>query len=126
MKKPRTLIVDDDPAIRDILSVILQRDGWDVLCAADGEEAVQRISEEKFDIIVLDLLMPRMNGAEVLNFMAEHNDKTPVVVVSGAASEHHQTLDSRIVRVTLKKPFEIGDLRAVLRAILDTADHHLR
>ncbi len=126
MKKPRTLIVDDEPAIRDILSVILQRDGWDVTTAADGEEAVQRISHEKFDIIVLDLLMPRMNGGEVLAFMAEHDNKTPVVVVSGASSDQHQALDSGIVRVTLKKPFEIGDLRAVLRAILDTADHHLR
>lgn len=121
MKKPHTLIVDDDPAIRDILRIILKQDGWTVVAVADGEEAVKQLAAQKFDVIVLDLLMPRMNGAQVLDYMAAHGDATPVVVVSGASSEHRQSLDSRIVRVTLQKPFEVGELRAVLRAIVDAA-----
>lgn len=121
MRELRTLIVDDDPAVRDILRVILEHDGWHVTCASDGEQAVQQLGEENFDIIVLDLLMPRMDGAGVLEFMARRGDKTPVVVVSGAASGQQQQLDPQIVRVRLQKPFEIGELRVILRAIVDTA-----
>lgn len=121
MRKPEILIVDDDPAMRDILRLLLEHDGWRVSCASDGEEAIQQLTAAQFDIIVLDLLMPRMNGTQVLEFMAARQDNTPVVVVSGASSEQQQQLDPRIVRVRLQKPFEIGELRVILRAIVDTA-----
>jgi DNA-binding response OmpR family regulator len=109
------LIVDDDPSIRDILSAILRRDGWTTQCAADGEEAIEHLKAKTYTVVVLDLMMPRIDGAGVLRFMKEQSIETPVIVVS--AVSHEQELDPQIVRVRLQKPIEIGDLRAVLRAI---------
>ena len=109
------LIVDDDPSVRDILAAILRRDGWKAECASDGEEAIERMKAKTYSVVVLDLLMPRIDGSGVLLFMKERDIQTPVVVVS--AVPHEQALDPHIVRVALKKPIEIGDLRAVLRAI---------
>lgn len=117
--RPRALIVDDDPAVREILSAILQRDGWETESVHDGEDAIRRIGETPFTVILLDLLMPRTGGAAVIDFMKSRGITTPVVVISAVAET--ASLDPQIVRVTLQKPFEIHDLRAVLRALLTAA-----
>jgi two-component system, OmpR family, response regulator MprA len=115
----RVLIVDDDPSVREILRVILQHDGWIVETAGDGADAMRRIGESEYAVILLDLMMPRVDGAAVIDFIKSRGITTPVVVVS-AVSERVR-LDPQIVRVTLQKPFEIRDLRDVLRALLDAA-----
>lgn len=114
---PRLLIVDDDPAIRDILSAVLRRDGWSAECAADGQFAIQRLGEAAFDLVVLDLVMPRSGGEEVIRFIKENGIDTRVIVVSAMSAERGHELDPRVVTVTLQKPIELNDLRTVVRAI---------
>jgi DNA-binding response OmpR family regulator len=116
----RSLIVDDDPSVRDILCAILRRDGWEADCASDGDEAIELLKQKTHDVVVLDLLMPGIDGEGVLQFMKERGLTTPVIVVSAVA--HDRNLDPQIVRVVLQKPIEIRDLRAVLRAISASSD----
>lgn len=114
--RPSALIVDDEPTVREILRVILKRDGWSVETADDGDEAVRALEKTEFSVILLDLLMPRMNGMAVIDFIKQRNIATPVVVISSVAES--ASLDPHIVRVAMQKPFEIRDLREVLRALL--------
>jgi two-component system, OmpR family, response regulator MprA len=120
--RPRALIVDDEPAVREILSAILQRDGWDAETVPDGEEAIRRLGETQFSVILLDLLMPRAGGSTVIEFMKKAGIVTPVVVISAIAES--AALDPQIVRVSLQKPFEVRDLRSVLRALLTAAHRY--
>jgi DNA-binding response OmpR family regulator len=115
--QPRLLIVDDDPAIRDILCAVLRRDGWDADSVADGEAAMQRLSTSSYDLIVLDLLMPRSGGEEVIRFVKENHIDTRIIVVSAVSNERSHELDPQLVTLTLQKPIELNDLRMVVRAI---------
>lgn len=117
---PRLLIVDDDPAIRDILSAVLRRDGWFTECAADGQYAIERLGEAAFDLVVLDLVMPRSGGEEVIRFIKERGIDTRVIVVSAKSAERSHALDPMVVTLTLQKPIELNDLRTVVRAIRET------
>jgi len=116
--RPRrsALIVDDDPSVREILKVILKRDGWNVETAGDGDDAIRLLGEKPYNVILLDLLMPRTNGEAVIEFIKSRSIRTPVVVVSAVVES--VALDPQIVRVALQKPFEIRDLRDVLRALV--------
>jgi len=82
--KAAILVVDDQEANRDILSRRLQRDGFDAYCAADGEEALTLVRQRGFDLILLDIMMPKLNGYEVLERLQEHPNlrHIPVVVIS--------------------------------------------
>lgn len=116
--RPRILIVDDDPAVREILAIIFKREGWNADAVGDGEQAIERLRTTSYVAVVLDLLMPRLDGAGVIGHMRENGIHTPVVVLSAVSSERGGELDASIVRVTLQKPFEIGELRAVVRAVV--------
>jgi DNA-binding response OmpR family regulator len=104
--------------VREILAVVFQREGWSADAVGDGEQAVQRLGTATYVAVILDLLMPRLDGAAVIAHMRENGIRTPVVVLSAVSSERGHELDSDIVRVTLQKPFEIGELRAVVRAVV--------
>jgi two-component system response regulator MprA len=117
----RVLIVDDDPAVREILSAILQREAVSCDVASDGEQAVELLAREPYGAVLLDLLMPRLDGEGVIRFMKEQGIDTPVIVMSAAATDGSHDLDAAIVRVQMQKPIELGDLRAVVRAILKSA-----
>ncbi len=96
--------------------MILTRDGWTVDTAEDGDEAIRILGGCEYSVILLDLLMPRMHGTAVIDFIKERAIPTPVVVISSVAES--ASLDPHIVRVAFQKPFEIRDLREVLRALL--------
>jgi two-component system, NtrC family, response regulator PilR len=119
--RPTALIVDDEPSVREILKLILQREGWIVQTAEDGDDAIRKLEGSTYRVVLLDLLMPRVGGAGVIDFIKERGITTPVVVISSAADR--TALDPQIVRVALPKPLEIRDLRDVLRAILDARQH---
>src|SRR4051812_37918389 len=84
---PRLLVVDDNPDNRDMLTRRLKRLGYDtVLCAADGEEALAMNAETPFDVMLLDVMMPRKGGIEVLEQLRSENrlEDTPVIMISAA------------------------------------------
>jgi two-component system, OmpR family, response regulator VicR len=87
----KILVVDDEADVRDILERKLLREGYEVICAKDGEEAIALVASDNPDIILLDLMLPKCNGFDVLKQVREKfNDKwRPVIIVSG-----QQDLDS--------------------------------
>ena len=117
--RPRILIVDDDPAVREILGAVLAREGWTADGAADVDQAIAHLEQTRYAAIVLDLLLPRVDGSAVITYIRERGLSTPVVVVSAVSHDRGHELDPHVVRVTLQKPFEIGELRTVLRAVVD-------
>lgn len=114
----RVLIVDDDPAIRQILSALLRRDGTECDIAEDGEDAISHLQQQTYDVVLLDLLMPRVDGVGVIAYMKENAITTPVVVISAVMDDRVDTLDPQLVRVAMQKPLEPRELRRVVEAIV--------
>ncbi|MGZ5442584.1 MAG: response regulator [Thermoanaerobaculia bacterium] len=119
METKRVLIVDDDPAIRQILRVLLERDGLTADIAEDGERATAMMRERPYAIVLLDLMMPRLDGRGVIAFMNQHHIDTPVIVISAVSDTTAADLDPRLVRVVMQKPFEARDLRKVVAAVME-------
>ncbi|HEY0141179.1 MAG TPA: response regulator [Thermoanaerobaculia bacterium] len=114
----KVLIVDDDPAIRQILSALLKRDGTECDIAEDGEAAIGRLRHQTYDVVLLDLLMPRVDGLGVISYMKESGITTPVVVISAVMDDRVELLDPQLVRVAMQKPLEPRELRRVVEAIV--------
>ncbi len=117
-QKPRVLIVDDEPQILRFLRTTLSANGFDVVEAATGSEALRHAAADAPDVIVLDLGLPDMDGKEVLKKLREWS-QTPVVVLSARAREAEkiEALDAGADDY-VNKPFGIGELMARLRAAL--------
>jgi CheY-like chemotaxis protein len=79
----RLLVVDDDPAIREITSAMLAEQGYEVLTAEDGLQALEFLPQFRPDLVITDLRMPRMSGFELLEIMRERFPGLPVIAVSG-------------------------------------------
>jgi CheY-like chemotaxis protein len=110
--EPRALVVDDDEPIRRLLSKIMQNAGFDVETAKDGREAIDRINADGYDVILLDLMMPRGDGYQVLEHLREvHPDLVPCTIVATAVPERdlrRQSI-SGVFKVH-SKPFDISRL----------------
>jgi DNA-binding response OmpR family regulator len=119
------LVVEDDPAIRRLVTMVLQRQGYRVEVAADGLEAVLKLGVLDYDAIILDLMMPNLDGFTFLNTFAENEpERLRKVIVTSAASP---TLIRERMRTTpfavLPKPFDIGDLLARVKDCLAAQDN---
>ena len=120
--QPKILLVDDEQAITDNLSPFLERSGFDVAVAADGEEALRQVSAFEPDLVVLDVLMPRMDGREVLRRLRGEGDWTPVILLTqvGESTERAMALEEGADDY-LNKPFDPHELVARMRAVLRRA-----
>ena len=121
-KMPRVLVAEDDPAIRRLLGMTLRRRRMDVELVQDGEEAMEALKRERFDVVVMDLMMPNVNGWEVVRWLGKHPDCRPasVIVVSAADREALRDLDPSVVNAIIFKPFDVVQLGAYVR---NTAQH---
>jgi CheY-like chemotaxis protein len=109
MGKLRVLIVEDNADVRRLYAIGLNQHGFEVKLAANGAEAVERIQEEQPDVIVLDWLMPLMDGGEVLSRVSTNG--IPIIVISGQPALADDARDPRIVS-WLTKPVTIEELVA--------------
>ncbi len=85
--KPKILIVDDEPLIRDALAFKLTKDGYDVDTAEDGEKAIQKIESEEYQIIISDIMMPFISGFELVKILKERGTDAPVLMLTSLNSE---------------------------------------
>jgi CheY-like chemotaxis protein len=113
----KLLIVDDEVAILEALTDILSVEGYEVATAANGAEGLKRAGEERPDLILLDLMMPVMDGQEMLRRLKESPDLRgiPVVVMSAGRVSKSELQGSRF----LAKPFELDDLLDTVSAELN-------
>jgi len=107
MAKLRVLIVEDNSDVRRLYAIGLNQRGFEVKLAANGAEAVERIRAERPDVILLDWLMPLMDGGEVLSRIDA--DEIPIIVISGQPPPPDDARDRRIVS-WLTKPVTIDEL----------------
>jgi DNA-binding response OmpR family regulator len=107
--KKRVLVADDDPSIRESLKKLLENNGYEVLLAEDGEAAVQRITDEKLDLLLLDLEMPKLDGWDVFEGVRSRCSLLPVIMITGLAAE----LETRLIPgldALIEKPIEVPAL----------------
>jgi two-component system, OmpR family, response regulator MprA len=118
----KLLVVDDDPALARTLRRALGIEGYAVECASDGVEALQRLSAGRFDAVVLDVAMPRVDGLAVCRRMRAGRDRTPVLMLTArdAVGDRVAGLDAGADDY-LVKPFALDELNARVRALLRRA-----
>jgi len=121
-KKPKILLVDDEDAITQNLAPVLERAGLSVSVAAEGEEAIQKAAAERPDLLILDILMPKMDGREVLRRLRGEGNWTPVILLTqvGDSAERAMALEEGADDY-LNKPFDPHELVARIRAVLRRA-----
>lgn len=119
---PKILLVDDEPSITENLSAFLSRAGYAVGCAADGVAALREIEKTNPDLVILDVLMPEMDGRAVLRSLRSRGDHRPVLLLTqvGEAGERAIALEEGADDY-LNKPFDPRELLARVRAILRRA-----
>ena len=115
----RVLVVDDEPAVRESLERVLRHDGFEVDVAGDGREAIRRLALVRPDAVVLDVLMPRVDGLELCRRMRSRGDRTPVLMLTArdAVGDRVAGLEAGADDY-LPKPFALEELLARLRALL--------
>ena len=118
----KLLVVDDDPALSRTLRRALGVQGYDVETAGDGAEALQRLAASRYDAIVLDVSMPRVDGLAVCRSMRSRRDTTPVLMLTArdAVGDRVEGLDAGADDY-LVKPFALDELNARVRALLRRA-----
>ena len=120
--KAKVLLVDDEQAITANLAPFLERSGFSVAVGGDGQEALSLVSDFKPALIVLDVLMPRMDGREVLRRLRQSDDRTPIILLTqvGESTERAMALEEGADDY-LNKPFDPHELVARIRAVLRRA-----
>jgi len=117
----RILVVDDDEAIRTLLLTILRRRGLPVDTARHGAEALERLQRCRYSVMLLDLMMPRVSGWQVLEEIGKYDPSyRPVVIVLTAGTEPRD-VDPSLVAGSIKKPFDVELLLDMITACLTYA-----
>lgn len=118
-EKSKILVVDDEDALRTVLSGELVSEGYDVRTAADGDDAISNLQKESFDLVLLDIKMPRMNGFEVLKFVKEKYPRTRVVMLTGFADLKNAIESKKLgAEDFVSKPYDLVDLLTTIERVL--------
>ncbi|MFF5208007.1 response regulator transcription factor [Streptosporangium sp. NPDC000396] len=114
----RLLIVDDEPNIRELLSASLRRFGFEVMTAADGREAMHFAERIRPDLVVLDVMLPDMDGFTVAGRLREMNGQMPVVFLTARDATDDKVAGLRVADDYVTKPFSLEEVVARIRAVL--------
>jgi CheY-like chemotaxis protein len=123
----RVLVVDDDPAVRTTVKLVLEREHHAVTVAADGRAGLAALAAGGFDLVILDLFMPGMDGLETLREVRKHQPELPVIVMSGTVVAGERPPDFLRMAVKLgaarsiAKPFKPRDIIGAIAQCLDGA-----
>ena len=119
-KKRSILVVDDEEALRSVLNSELINEGYDVQTASDGDDAIAEIDKAPFDLVLLDIKMPRVSGFEVLKHIKEHAGGTKVVMLTGFA-DLKNAIESKKLGANdfVSKPYDLVDLLTTIERVLN-------
>jgi len=121
-EKARLLLVDDEPSIVKMVGKRLEVEGYEVLVAADGQEALAKARTEHPSLIILDLRLPKLNGYEVCTMLKQdpRYQKIPILMFTAKAQEKDEKLGIACgADAYLRKPFQAQELLGRIRALLD-------
>jgi two-component system alkaline phosphatase synthesis response regulator PhoP len=119
----RILVVDDEKGIRFLLYEALLREGFEVTLASDGQESLEKLQGDNFDLVITDINMPRLDGIEMLKNMKKTGRKEKVIIMTGNPSTlrlPHKDLPHIVSQ--LRKPFMIESLLSVVTAAMDVME----
>ncbi len=123
-KQERTLtflVVDDNEDVRDVFTRLIERAGHVASVAVDGVEAIEALQAGTFDVMLLDVTMPRMSGIDVARWLHERPEVAPntrIVVVSAWAGEHRAVLQELGVKTMMQKPLRLQQLTDLIEETL--------
>jgi two-component system, OmpR family, response regulator len=118
----RILLVDDEQAIQTLLTYPLRKDGYEVIAAHDGREALDRFAEGKFDLVVLDIMMPKLDGIEVCRRLRARS-QVPIIMLTAKDDEIDKVLGLEMgADDYITKPFSVREFRSRVRAALRRAE----
>ena len=116
---PRILIVEDEPAIAFALEADLQREGYEVVVVASGDEGLRRAQSEGFDLVLLDVMLPGMDGFDVCRELRKSGCRTPVIVLTARSHDAEKVMGLELgADDYMTKPFNPRELRARIKAVL--------
>ncbi len=121
MKDPRILVADDEAVIRDLFKRILETEGHRVVTAKDGSEALDKIKEEPFDVIFLDIVMPGIGGLKACQTIEKINPEVKIVMMTGYGTEVEEEIKRSLkagAYECIYKPFSIQELLDTLEKVL--------
>jgi CheY-like chemotaxis protein len=115
---PRILVIDDDQAVRTAISLVLEREGFEVEIAENGHAGIAAMAKAGFDIVIVDLFMPGMDGLETIKAFNETAPTVPIIAMSGIMARHASDTAPDFLRMattfgavqSLSKPFRPNDL----------------
>jgi two-component system alkaline phosphatase synthesis response regulator PhoP len=116
------LIVEDDPAIRRLVEKLLTRLSIEIDLAGDGRTAIDKLRSRSYSVLVLDLMVPELNGFEVIDFLKAENMKVPVAVVSAVSQQALTRLDLDVVKLVISKPFDVDEFTKAILALCAEGD----
>jgi DNA-binding response OmpR family regulator len=120
-RAPRILLVDDEQSIQTLLSYPLRKDGYEVVQAADGREALSRFTESPFDLVVLDVMIPRLDGLEVCRRLRARSS-VPIIMLTARADEIDKVVGLELgADDYITKPFSMREFRSRVKAALRRA-----
>jgi DNA-binding NtrC family response regulator len=127
MDAKKILVVDDDPSVRELFGKALESPEYEVRGAADGVEALERVKDATFDLYLIDLMMPRMGGLDLLRALKEFDPGAIVFIITGFGSED-SARDARELGCSeyITKPFDFDEVKTLIRETLDARDRGLR
>jgi CheY-like chemotaxis protein len=117
MNKPRVLLVDDDRSVLDALGNVIESEGFDVVSAANGHEAMEKFCQQPIDIVLLDLNMPVKGGWDTLRRLTTINPLLPIIVIT-ARSDAYPIAVASGVAALMQKPLDIPVLLEAMRELL--------
>jgi two-component system alkaline phosphatase synthesis response regulator PhoP len=110
------LVVEDDAGIRRLVERLLLRRNIEVDTAVDGQTALDKLRTGRYTILILDLMVPKVNGFEIIDFLKREKLSIPVAVVSAVSQQALTRLDLDIVKVVIPKPFDVDEFtKAILK-----------
>lgn len=119
----KILVIDDDVAIRVLLHAVLKRMNLEVDLAEDGQDGLARLNEGRYDLVLLDLMMPRMNGYEFLDHVSKNSTSRPHIIVFTAAGKRGvDKIPPGKICASILKPFDLETFVELIRRCMDDAD----
>lgn len=119
--KRRILIVDDDAAVRSVLQAILSQAGYEVDLAGNGKEAIRKLAESPFDLMITDLVMPEQEGIETIKQLRRDHPQVKVIAMSGAfGGEYLQIAGFLGANRTLTKPIRMETAILAVKEVLES------
>ena len=116
----RVLVIDDDPGVRDYMEALVSRQGYEVFAAPDGEEALAKLDQTRPDLVTLDVVLPGMDGLEILAELKKRIPDVPVVMLSGHGQARNIVEAMRLgASDFLRKPFEVEELEIAFQKALE-------